>query len=371
MREELIQGFLQEGKLMTSLSTRSAAIVQARDVGTLTTPAGQSVPYMVLEWLDGRPLDAVLATEYASGAPARTLPQAMTLLEPAVGALDIAHAQGMAHRDIKPANFFVVGDPGGEHMVKILDFGIAKVMSEHAQLQTALAKTGTNITAFTPNYGAPEQFSRTYGATGPWTDVYALALVIVEILRGGVPALEGDDYLQLAVASRDPMVRPTPRAFGLDLSDQVESVFLKALAIAPGDRHHAPRASSGRSSTPRPFPGHRSGARPPRATRWGGAPSRTRRPRPRVTRVCPPVSWGCNRRRAPRAPRYSPPPAAPASFERASCPRARRGARPRCSTRAARCSRSRRRRGLALQALRHGGAPSRRRGTGSGCAHRE
>lgn len=239
MREELLQGFLQEGKLMTSLSTRSAAIVQARDVGTLTTPAGQSVPYMVLEWLDGRPLDAVLATEYASGSRARSLPEAMTLLEPAVGALEIAHTQGIAHRDIKPANFFVVGDPRGEHIVKILDFGIAKVMSEHAQLQTALAKTGTNITAFTPNYGAPEQFSRTHGATGPWTDVYALALVLVELLRGGVPALEGDDYLQLAVASRDPMVRPTPRAFGLDVSDEVERVFRKALAVAPGDRHHS------------------------------------------------------------------------------------------------------------------------------------
>ncbi len=236
-REKLLDGFIQEGKLMAQLSSRSAAIVQARDVGTFTSPDGQWIPYMVLEWLEGKPLDLVLWEERRNGLPARNLKDTMGLLEPAAQALDIVHQRGIAHRDIKPANFFVLGDARspGAHM-KVLDFGIAKVMAEHAAAQAALAMTGKELTAFTPNYGAPEQFSRSYGATGPWTDVFAMALILVEMLRGGVAAIEGDDVLQMALVSRDPQRRPTPRNFGVQVSDAVEQVFLRALAISPGER---------------------------------------------------------------------------------------------------------------------------------------
>src|SRR6185369_12460041 len=128
-------------------------------IGTFTTPEGQWLPYMVLEWLDGKPLDVILWEESRAGMPARTLSEAMALLEPAAAALDIVHTRNIAHRDIKPANFFVIGDPRTPHAhVKVLDFGIAKVMADHAAAAAALAFTGTELTAFTPNYGAPEQF---------------------------------------------------------------------------------------------------------------------------------------------------------------------------------------------------------------------
>ncbi|AKT38664.1 bifunctional serine/threonine-protein kinase/formylglycine-generating enzyme family protein [Chondromyces crocatus] len=235
-RDKLLDGFIQEGRLMAELSSRSAAIVQARDIGTFTSPDGQWLPYMVLEWLEGKPLDAVLWEETQGGAPNRSLHEAMALLEPAAVALEQVHARGIAHRDIKPANIFVIGDPRGIGVhVKVLDFGIAKVMSEHAAAAAALAHTGQDITAFTPNYGAPEQFSRTHGATGPWTDVFAMALILVEILTGK-SALQGDDYMQLAVESRDPIRRPTTRAFGLDLGSTVEAVLLQALAVSPQER---------------------------------------------------------------------------------------------------------------------------------------
>lgn len=239
LRDEFLKGFIQEGRLMQELSTRTAAIVQARDVGTLTAPTTQEqVPFMVLEWLEGRPLDRILYTERESRMPARSIFDVLAMLESVASALEVAHAKQIAHRDIKPANLFVIGEPrGAGAFVKILDFGIAKVMAEHAHLQTSLAMTGKEITAFTPNYGAPEQFSRAHGATGPWTDVFALALIMVEMLRGGEPALQGDDYIQLAVASRDPTVRPTPRAFGIAVTDEVESVFRRALAITPRDRY--------------------------------------------------------------------------------------------------------------------------------------
>ena len=62
-RRALLEGFIQEGKLMAQLSSRSAAIVQPRDVGNLITEGGQSIPYLILEWLDGKPLDLVLWEE--------------------------------------------------------------------------------------------------------------------------------------------------------------------------------------------------------------------------------------------------------------------------------------------------------------------
>src|SRR5262249_31011466 len=109
-------------------------------------------------------------------------------------------------------------------------------MADHAQASAALSHTGKDITAFTPNYGAPEQFSRSHGATGPWTDVFAMALILVEVLRGGAPSLLGDDYLQLAVASRDPATRPPPRPLGVRVSPAVEAVFARALAVSPAER---------------------------------------------------------------------------------------------------------------------------------------
>jgi eukaryotic-like serine/threonine-protein kinase len=237
-REQFKDAFIQEGALLTELSSQTAAIVQARDVGTYTSPDGQWMPYMVLEWLEGKPLDELLDGERALGAPVWDLAQVVALLGQAAGALDVAHGKGIAHRDIKPANLFVLGEEAraGKATVKVLDFGVAKMMSDNTQLKAALAKTGMSVTSFTPQYGAPEQFNRAYGATGPWTDVYALALVAVEMLTGKL-ALDGDDLIQLAFASGNPEKRPTPRALGAAVSDPVERVFQRALAVRTEDRY--------------------------------------------------------------------------------------------------------------------------------------
>ena len=233
-RARLLEEFIQEGRLLAELSERSTAIVQARDVGMLATAGGGQIPYMVLEWLDGRPLEAVLHAERRAGMPLRTLEQTIKFLEPAAEALAIAHRQGIAHRDVKPANIFIVGDPRGEHTMKLLDFGIAKVVQDAQKM--GFAKTAGIITSFTPSYGAPEQFNRAYGATGPWTDVFALGLVLVELLVGR-EALAGDSLVQLAYAAADPVGRPTPRRFGVPTSDETEAVFQKALAVSPAERY--------------------------------------------------------------------------------------------------------------------------------------
>jgi formylglycine-generating enzyme required for sulfatase activity len=234
-RDHFQRAFIQEGALLTELSSQTAAIVQARDVGTYTTPDGSWMPFMVLEWLEGSSLEAVLEQEHAAQAAPWSVDQVVKLLGQAAAALDVAHGRGIAHRDVKPANLFVLGEARGKATLKVLDFGVAKMVTDDTQLQAALARTGMNITSFTPAYGAPEQFSRNVGATGPWTDVFALALVAVEMLTGR-PALDGDDVVQLAVAAGHPERRPTPRALGVTVSDAVEAVFARALAVSPAER---------------------------------------------------------------------------------------------------------------------------------------
>ena len=80
MREQLLNDFIQEGKLMSELSSKSAAIVQARDIGKLAVADGNWIPYMVLEWLDGTPLDIVLKRETASRSPPRSISTMMSAI---------------------------------------------------------------------------------------------------------------------------------------------------------------------------------------------------------------------------------------------------------------------------------------------------
>jgi serine/threonine protein kinase len=195
------------------------------------------VPYTVLEWLDGECLEVLLRCERAAGVRPRTVSEAIDLLNPIAQALAIAHERGVVHRDVKPGNIFVLAATRGEGpRSKLLDFGVAKVM----RAASASAVHANAPRSFTPSYGAPEQFSPAYGSTGPWTDVFALALIVVELVVGH-EAMQGD-VETLGTLSCDPDVRPTPRSFGVTVSDEVECVLARALAVNPEDRYPDARA---------------------------------------------------------------------------------------------------------------------------------
>ncbi len=207
---------------------------QARDVASVTTDTGEWVPYLVLEWLEGEPLDIVLADERANGGRRRSVDEALHLLAPIARALSVAHDRGIVHRDIKPGNICVLADAhGAAGPTKLLDFGVATAAHDSLRTQKPGA---SNVRSFTPGYAAPEQFSTEYGAVGPWTDVFALALVIVELLVGH-EALPGESVGELALSACDFSWRPTPRTLGVFVDKATEHVLARALAVWPGDRH--------------------------------------------------------------------------------------------------------------------------------------
>ncbi len=229
-RSGLLASFIQEGALLAELSERCTAICQARDMASFTTASGHWVPYMVLEWVEGEALDLVLERERAQGPRPRTIRDAITLLAPIAEALALAHARGIVHCDVKPGNILLCQDVGDGHShAKLLDFGVAKVLRDSC-------KDTIVEGAFTPAYGAPEQWSSEHGRQGPATDVFALALIVVELVTGS-EALRGDEITTLAHESCDPTRRPTPRALGAVVSDEAEHVLSRALALNPDDRY--------------------------------------------------------------------------------------------------------------------------------------
>jgi eukaryotic-like serine/threonine-protein kinase len=234
MRIGVLTKFRDEAKLCYVLSQASLSIVRCIAYGALVTPTQAWAPYLVLEWLEGHPLSDELEERRKSGAPGRSLAEAMAMLGPVAAGLTYAHSQRVAHRDVKPGNLFVVGGATPAATLKILDFGIAKVMEEGATAHSAPWTKGGSV-SFTPYYAAPEQLDPRFGPTGPWTDVYGFALVMVEVLSGKRP-MRGPDVVSVIAQATNPAQRPTPRSLGVMVPDAVEAAFAKALSLAPKAR---------------------------------------------------------------------------------------------------------------------------------------
>src|SRR5258708_39380242 len=113
-------------------------------------------------------------------APAWPQKRLMQALEPVAAALDLVHRQGIAHRDIKPANIFVTGTLDGDDMfIKVLDFGIAKVVGSAG---VEFGQTPGGMTAVTPPLRAPQQLNPSPGPPRPPTALYWLRRLFFEPL---------------------------------------------------------------------------------------------------------------------------------------------------------------------------------------------
>lgn len=226
-RQIFIDGFVREAQTIVRLNHPN--IVQVLDFGVTVMPSGERAPWMALEWLEGRTLRAELQARRGRGG--RSPEEAVTFLRPIIEALAYAHDEGVAHRDVKPANIMLVDGRRGTTL-KLLDFGIAKVMPEGDEPGSGHTLTSSDMHSFSLNYAAPEQISAT--RTGPWTDVHALGLILTELLTDQ-PPLQGRDRTEV-LADILASARPTPARRGVDVGP-LEPVIARALALRPSDRY--------------------------------------------------------------------------------------------------------------------------------------
>lgn len=199
---------------------RHPASVRVLDFGT--TPAGE--PFLVMELLAGQSLAALL--EARGRLPER---EAVRLLLPIASALETAHERGVIHRDLKPANIVIVPlDEEGSCQPKLVDFGVAKVISEDSS--DALSEVG--LTLGSVGYMAPEQL-RADPDINASVDVWALAVVLYELITGELPfeATKPISYLS-AVFRRSPI--PTTVAIAGDAA--LWAIIERGLSRSRADR---------------------------------------------------------------------------------------------------------------------------------------
>jgi serine/threonine-protein kinase len=210
------QRFKREAKNAAGLN--HPAIVAVHDTGEAQTAMG-TVPYIVMEYVDGVTLRDIVRTE--GPIPPR---RSIEIIADACQALHFSHQHGIIHRDVKPANI-MISKTGA---VKVMDFGIARAVADAGH---SLTQTETVIG--TAQYLSPEQ---AHGETvDARSDVYSLGCVLYEILTGDPPFV-GDT--PLAVAYQHVRKRPTaPSARRPGISPELDAVVLKALAKDPKDRY--------------------------------------------------------------------------------------------------------------------------------------
>jgi predicted ATPase/Tfp pilus assembly protein PilF len=157
-----------------------------------------------------------------------SLETALPLAQQMAAALGAAHLAGVVHRDFKPSNVMLVGEGGREHAV-VTDFGIAR--ADAAAVQT-LAQGDEPQLAGTPAYMAPEQLRG--GEVGPLADIYALGLVLYEMVTARLP-FAGSSVIETA-RRRLEEEAPSPRTFIPELDERWEAVVLRCLAREPSQR---------------------------------------------------------------------------------------------------------------------------------------
>lgn len=215
---ELVERFFVEARTLNQLAHEN--IVRALDLGQ--HPEG--FYYCVMELLEGETLAALMAR----GRP--PLNRSLELLAQACDALAAAHEKGFIHRDLKPANVMIVRHPTtGADVVKLVDFGIAKLQSTRGS--ATATTTGTVIG--TPAYMSPEQAAGRVDEIDPRSDLYALGVVAYELVTGQHP-YAGLPVGELLVAQV--MQTPRPPSTVVNVPERLERAILRAMQKRREDR---------------------------------------------------------------------------------------------------------------------------------------
>jgi serine/threonine-protein kinase len=206
-------------------------IVRLYDVGTIALASATStptpIPYVVLEFINGVPLDQEIALRQSNRGPHFSRDELLTIFDQVLDAMSFAHEHGVTHRDIKPSNIMLIRAQSGI-IAKVVDFGIARVTS-------IVPDASTGAAPFTPRYAAPEQWDPTLGIVGPLSDIFALGLLLVET-ASLCPALPGQSLTELLNAVMNPQRRLALRPLRPDLPADLETIANLATRTRPEER---------------------------------------------------------------------------------------------------------------------------------------
>jgi serine/threonine-protein kinase len=216
---EVVRRFLREARAAARLMHPNIVTVH------LVGETDEGVPFIVMEHIDGVSLEAICE---AQGA--QPLERTINLARQIASALSEAHAAGIVHRDLKPANILITDRSRIPDLVKVLDFGIAKLL--HGADQSVMSRDG--LIFGTPHYIAPEQ--ATAAEVDHRVDLYSLGVILFRLATGRLP-FEGDASMQV-VLKHLREAPPRPRAINPAVPAELEALILQLLAK---DRAGRPR----------------------------------------------------------------------------------------------------------------------------------
>lgn len=222
--DEAMARFLREAR--AAVKIKGEHVARVLDVGKLET----GEPYIVMEYLEGTDLGALI--DKKGPLPIK---EAADFLLQACEALAEAHALGIIHRDLKPANLFLARRPDGSALVKVLDFGISKIIPRRSSQEPVdVSITNTRQILGTPLYMAPEQLDSSRNADMT-SDIWSLGAILFELLTGAVP-FDGKTLQELRRRIR---AEPAPalRSHRQDAPREIEEVVQRCLEKDPAKRY--------------------------------------------------------------------------------------------------------------------------------------
>lgn len=194
-------------------------------------------PIIVMEYIEGQSLKHLIQEQGAL-----PVPRVCAIIKQAAAALAAAHDLGMVHRDIKPDNIVLVESPDGE-MVKVLDFGIAKIKEARNSDSSGMTLTGTGVVIGTPQYMSPEQAMGKRGdELNGRSDLYSLGVVMYQMLTGDLP-FKADTTMGMLLAHMQ--TDPTPIRVihpEVQIPEAIANVVMRTLEKNPDDRPQTARA---------------------------------------------------------------------------------------------------------------------------------
>jgi eukaryotic-like serine/threonine-protein kinase len=220
----LVGRFHREAKATMSIDTDH--IVRVFDTGN---DAASGQPFMVMEYLVGE--DLAQAFRRLGPLPPDT---ALRIVAQACFGLEKAHAARVVHRDIKPANLFLAEREGGGLIVKVLDFGIAKIKMDQANITDSKSLTRTGSMVGSPLYMSPEQ-ARGSKSIDHRADIWSMGVVLYQALTGRTPNQDIEALGELIIAICSELPRPV-QELAPWVSPELATIVHRALRFEPADR---------------------------------------------------------------------------------------------------------------------------------------